>query len=157
VSFVIQVQSGFPIGVSQSNNNTNLLGSNQRPNLVSGQDPLVGGSITDRLQDDPTDDLYLNPAAFSEAPTGTFGNSPRILPGVYSPWRSSTDMRIRRDIRLGGVRRLSLDLEVINLFDNPWYAALASVAYSPTSGTFGRVQAQANYSRTMQFTARFSF
>ena len=145
------------IGVSQSNNNTNLLGSNQRPNLVSGQDPMVGGSITGRLEDDPSDNLYLNPAAFSEALTGTFGNAPRILPGVYSPTRSSTDMRIRRDIRMGGARRLSLDLEVINLFDNPWYAALASVAYSPTSGTFGRVTAQANYSRTMQLTARFSF
>lgn len=157
VSFVIQVQSGFPIGVSQSNNNTNLLGSNQRPNLVSGQDPQVGGSVTDRLKTDPSDDLYLNPAAFSEAPVGTFGNAPRLLPGVYSPTRSSTDMRIRRDIGLGGSRRVSLDLEVINLFDNPWYAALASVAYSPTSGTFGRVTAQANYSRTIQFTGRFSF
>jgi hypothetical protein len=157
VSFIIQVQSGFPIGVSQSTNNTNLLGSNQRPNLVPGQDPEVGGSITDRLKDNPADNLYLNPAAFSEAPTGTFGNAPRLLPGVYSPWRSSTDMRIRRDVRLGGARRVSLDLEVINLFDNPWYAALESVAYSPTSGTFGRVTAQANYSRTLQFTARFSF
>jgi hypothetical protein len=157
VSLVVQMQSGFPIGVSQSNNNTNLLGSNQRPNLVSGQDPQVGGSITDRLRDNPADNLYLNPAAFSEAPTGTFGNAPRILPGVYSPWRNSTDMRIRRDIPLGGSRRVSLDLEVINLFDNPWYAALSSVAYSPTSGTFGRVTAQANYSRTLQFTGRFSF
>jgi hypothetical protein len=157
VSFVIQMQSGFPIGVSQSSNNTNSLGGNQRPNIVPGQDFLMPGSITDRLKANPADDLYLNPAAFSEAPAGTLGNAPRILPGVYSPWRNSTDMRIRRDIALGGARRISLDLEVINLFDNPWYAALGSVAYSPTSGTFGRVTAQANYSRTMQVTGRFSF
>jgi hypothetical protein len=157
VSFVIQMQSGFPIGVSQSSNNTNSLGGNQRPNIVPGVDFMVDGSITDRLKANPNDNLYLNPAAFSEAPAGTLGNAPRILPDVYSPWRNSTDMRIRRDIGLGGTKRVSLDLEVINLFDNPWYAALASVAYSPTSGTFGRVTAQANYSRTLQFTGRFSF
>jgi hypothetical protein len=157
MSFIIQMQSGFPIGVSQSNNNTNLLGSNQRPNLVAGVDPRTEGSITDRLQANPADSLYLNPAAFSEARAGTFGDAPRLLPGVYSPWRNSTDMRIRKDIGLGAARRLSLDFEMINVFNNPWYAALGSVAFSPTSGTFGRVTAQANYSRTMQFTARVSF
>ena len=41
VSFVIQMQSGFPIGVSQNTNNTNLLGAGQRPNVVPGVDPKV--------------------------------------------------------------------------------------------------------------------
>jgi hypothetical protein len=157
VSLVIQVQSGFPIGVSQSANNTNLNGAGQRPNLVSGSDPLVGGSITDRLIENPDDNRYLNPLAFVEAVPGTFGNSPRLLPGVYSPKRSTTDMAINKEIGLGGSRRATLRMEVINLFDNPWYASLASVAFSPTSATFGRVTAQGNYSRTLQFTGRFSF
>jgi hypothetical protein len=154
VSFVIQMGSGFPIGVSQNNNNTSLLGANQRPNLVPGTDVQVPGSITDRLRTNPDDDRYLNPAAFSDAPAGTQGNAPRLL-DVYSPWRNSTDMRIRKDIGLGGTRRVSLDIEVINLFDNPWYTALQSTAFGNTN--FGRVNAQANYSRTMQFTGRFSF
>ena len=46
------MQSGFPIGVSQNTNNTNLLGAGQRPNIVPGSDFLVGGSITDRLRDE---------------------------------------------------------------------------------------------------------
>ncbi len=33
VALVIQMQSGFPIGVSQNTNNTNLLGAGQRPNI----------------------------------------------------------------------------------------------------------------------------
>ena len=136
-------------------NNNNLLGAGQRPNIVPGQEVKVPGSITDRLRSDPNDDRYLNPAAFSQAPAGTFGNAPRMLDGIYSPWRNSTDMRIRKDIGLGGSRRFSIDMEVINLFDNPWYTALQSTAQG--NGNFGRVNAQANYSRTMQFTGRLSF
>jgi len=155
VSFVIQLQSGFPIGVSQNTNNTNLLGAGQRPNLAGSVDVQVGGSITDRLRGNPEDNLYLNPAAFTLAPPGTFGNAPRILPGVYSPWRNSTDMALNKEIPLGSNRRATLRLEVINLFNNPWYQALGSSAHGNTQ--FGRVTAQANYSRTMQVTARFTF
>ena len=155
VSFVIQMQSGFPIGVSQNTNNTNLLGHNQRPNLVPGAEIRTPGSITDRLQDDPSDDLFLNPEAFTQAALGSIGNAPRILEGVYSPWRNSTDMALNKEVRLGGSRRASVRLDVINVFNNPWYQALGSSAHGNTN--FGRVTAQANYSRTMQVTARFSF
>jgi hypothetical protein len=155
VSLVIQLQSGFPIGVSQNTNNTNLAGAGQRPNIVPGVDIRVPGSITDRLQADPNDNLYLNPAAFTQAPAGTVGNAPRILDGVYSPWRNSTDMAVNKEFLLGGTRRVGVRLEVINLFDNPWYVALASTAHG--NSNFGRVTAQANYSRTFQVSGRFSF
>lgn len=155
VSFVIQLQSGFPIGVSQNTNNTNLLGAGQRPNLVSGVAPLVGGSITERLRANPSDDGYLNQAAFTLAPPGMFGNAPRLLDGVYSPWRNSTDVALSKDVGLGGNRRVTVRLDVINLFNNPWYAALGSVAHG--NANFGRVTAQANYSCTMQVTGRLSF
>jgi hypothetical protein len=155
VSAVIQMQSGFPIGVSQNTNNTNLLGAAQRPNIVPGVE-FVLGDITDRLRANPADDRYLNEAAFSTAPAGTFGNAPRILPGAYSPWRNSTDLAINKDIRFGGGKRATLRLEIINLFDNPWYAAMTSVAYGNTT-SFGKVESQGNYSRTMQITGRFSF
>jgi hypothetical protein len=155
VSMVIQMQSGFPIGVSQNVNNTNLLGAGQRPNVVPGADFMVPGGITDRLRENPNDDRYLNTAAFTQAAPGTFGNAPRILPGVYSPWRNSTDMGINKDFPLGGTRRATIRIEIINLFDNPWFAALQSTAAG--NGNFGRVDEQANYSRTVQFTGRFSF
>ncbi|MBY0496424.1 MAG: hypothetical protein K2Y23_19630 [Cyanobacteria bacterium] len=155
IAAVIQMQSGFPIGVSQNTNNTNLLGAAQRPNLVPGVDVLLPGSMTDRLRANPDDDRYLNEAAFTAAPAGTFGNAPRILPGAYSPWRNSTDVAINKDFRLGGGKRATLRLEIINLFDNPWYAAMSSAAFGNTN--FGRVVTQGNYSRTMQVTGRFSF
>ena len=154
IAAVIQMQSGFPIGVSQNTNNTNLLGAAQRPNIVPGEE-FVLGDITDRLRANPGDDRYLNANAFATAPAGTFGNAPRILPGAYSPWRNSTDVAINKDFRIGGGKRAGLRLEIINLFDNPWYAAMSSVAFGNTN--FGKVESQGNYSRTMQVTARFSF
>jgi len=153
VSAVIQMQSGFPLGMSQQVNNTNLLGAGQRPNIVPGVELRVPGSITDRLRDNPNDDLYLNPQAVTQAPAGTFGNAPRLL-NVYSPWRNSTDLAINKDFPVGGTRRATLRVEVINLFDNPWYAALQSAAQG--NANFGRVSTQANYSRTVQVTARYS-
>jgi trimeric autotransporter adhesin len=155
ISFVIQAQSGFPIGVSQNTNNTNLAGAGQRPNIVSGVDFIVPGSITDRLKANPGDNLYLNPNAYTQAPAGTFGNAPRILPDVYSPWRNSTDMSVNKDFGLGGSRRIAVRMEVINLFDNPWYVALESTAAG--NANFGRVTAQANYSRTYNLNLRFTF
>lgn len=154
VSLVIQMQSGFPLGVSQNVNNTNLLGAGQRPNVVAGVDPGIGGSITERLRENPNDNQYLNPAAFTQAPAGTFGNAPRLI-DVYSPWRNSTDLAIDKEFGLGGSRRATLRMEVINLFDNPWFAALASI--NAGNQQFGRVTRQANYSRTLQFTGRFTF
>ena len=74
---------------------------------------------------------------------------------MYSPWRNTTDLAINKDFRIVGGQRASLRLEVINLFDNPWYAALQSTAQGNTN--FGRVNAQANYSRTYQIMARYSF
>ncbi|MCL6500234.1 MAG: elongation factor G, partial [Firmicutes bacterium] len=92
--------------------------------LIAGMGELHLEIITDRLRRDPNDNLYLNPNAFSQAPAGTFGNSPRLI-DVYSPWRNSTDLAVNKDFGLGGSRRATLRIEVINLFDNPWYAALA--------------------------------
>ena len=155
VSAVIAMQSGFPLGVSQTVNNLNLLGGTQRPNVVPGVDILVPGSITDRLRDDPNNNQYLNPAAFVQTPAGTYGNAPRLLDGVYSPWRNSTDLGINKDLRITGAQRLTIRMEIFNVFDNPWYAALASTAQG--NANFGKVSAQANYSRTLQFTARYSF
>ena len=42
-------QSGFPVQIFQSNNNSGLLGSAQRPNAVSGVDPGTSGSDIDRI------------------------------------------------------------------------------------------------------------
>ena len=57
VSGVGWYQSGFPVAVVQPNNNFNLLGSLQRPNIVPGVDPRLPGNP----QDNYKSDLQLHP------------------------------------------------------------------------------------------------
>jgi hypothetical protein len=154
ISAVATMQSGFPIGVTQTNT-LNLNGAGQRPNAGQGTDFVVPGSITDRLIANFNDNLYLNPAAFSLAPSFTFGNAPRILPGVRSPMRNTTDLALNKEFRTGASTRATLRVEVINLFNNPWYAALQSTSVG--NSNFGRVNTQGNYSRLEQITLRFQF
>ena len=154
VSAVVLMQSGFPMGVSQTPNTTNLNGAGQRPNVNTGTDVLVPGHITDRLQDNPSDNLYLNPGAFTVAPAFTFGNAPRIL-DVRSVGRFSTDLGLDKEIRTGGATRVTIRVEVINLFNTTWYTSLASTAIG--AANFGQVTTQANLARFSQITARFSW
>jgi hypothetical protein len=46
-------------------------------------------------------------------------------------------------------------IEIINLFNQPWYAALASTSVG--NAQFGLVTTQGNYSRLAQITLRMSF
>jgi len=155
MSAVVLLQSGFPIAVTQTPNTTNLNGAGQRPNLVPGQPILSSGDITDRLQANPADNLYLNPAAFSLAPAFTLGNAPMLLPGVRSPWRRGVDIGVDKEVRVAGGPTVTLRLEVINLLNAPWYTRMASSSVG--SATFAQVTTQANYSRFAQFTLRLRF
>ncbi len=156
VAAVIQMQSGFPLGVSQ-NAEQHQPARRQRSGRTwsPASDVLVPGSITDRLRDNPNDNLYLNPAAFSQAPRARSATRRACCPASIRRGATRRTSAINKDFPVGGSQRATLRLEIINVFDNPWYAALQSTAHG--NANFGRVNAQANYSRTMQFTARFSF
>jgi len=153
---VVSFQSGFPIGVSQNVNGTQyLFGGTLRPNLVSGVDPLVAGDVTDRIRANTSDNLYLNPAAFSATPLNAFGNAPRTLPGIRSPWRNNVDLSVSKNVKTGGSSSASIRFEVLNLFNQVQWAALASNALGNAS--FGQINAQANNMRMVQATVRFQF
>ena len=155
VSAVILVQSGFPLGVTQSTNTSNLNGAGQLPNLVPGQPLLQPGDITSRLGANIGDNQYLNPSAFSLAPAFTLGNAPRVLPGVRTPMRNSADLAINKQFHTGGRTATTLRIEIINLFNTPWYTSLASNALG--NSNFGRETTQANYSRFAQLSLRVQF
>ena len=151
---VAMVQSGFPIAITQTPNTTNLNGAGQRPNLVSGVDVLAAGDITERLGNSTADNLYLNPAAFSLAPAFTLGNAPFIL-GVRSPVRKNVDLAINKDFPTSRTSKATLRLEVINLFNTPWYTRMASSSFG--NANFAQVTTQGNYSRFAQITVRFNW
>ena len=116
---------------------------------------LVPGDITGRITNDVNDNLYFNRAAFSAAPANQFGNAPRMLPGVQSPWRNNVDLSLSKQVKTGGSTTASARIEVLNVFDTVQWAAPASSAFGNAS--FGQIRNQANNMRMMQFTFRFGF
>jgi len=156
VTGVVTVQSGFPIGVTQNQATTPFLfGGTQRPNVVPGQDFVVAGDITTRIEANVNDNEYLNKGAFSAAPANLFGDAPRMLPGVLSPWRNNVDLSVSKRVKTGGGTTASARVEVLNLFDTVQWAAPTSAAFG--NAAFGQIRNQANNMRMMQFTFRFGF
>ncbi len=154
---VVTLQSGFPIGVTElaATGATFPFGGTPRPNIVPGQDFLTPGNITDRITANTADNLYFNKSAFSLAPANTFGNAPRTLPGVYSPWRNNVDLSVSKNVRTGGQTSATIRLEVLNMFNIVQWAAPASSQFG--NSAFGQINNQANNMRMIQFTLRFQF
>jgi hypothetical protein len=156
ITGVAQFQSGFPVGVSQNVNGTLFLfGGTLRPNLVDGQPIVADGNVTDRITANPTDNQYFNLAAFQAVTKNQFGNAPRTLPGVLSPFRTSFSMSAAKNVDLPGRAELSLRIELLNPFNIVQWAAPASSAFGNAS--FGQLREQANNMRSTQFTLRVSY
>jgi hypothetical protein len=153
---VLQLQSGFPMGISQNVAGSQfLLGGTLRPDLVDGQPIVQDGDITSRIEEQTTDNQYFNLAAFQAVPKNRFGNAPRTLPGVLSPFRTSYSMSAAKEVDLPGRAMASVRLELLNPFNIVQWAALASSAYGNAS--FGQIRSQANNMRSIQFTLRVSY
>jgi hypothetical protein len=148
VTLAGRYQTGFPLNISQSSNNSNLLGSNQRPNVVPGVDPMTTGSQEERAVSG-----WIDPAAFTAAPAFTFGNAPRTNPDWRGPGQRTTDLAISKTQRLGG-KSLSLRVDVLNLFDDPLF--IGPVSTFGTS-TFGQITQVGGFARSFQFQVRLGW
>ena len=144
VSAATRLQNGFPVSVYSSNNNSGLLGSNQRPNVVAGVDPTMSGSVVDRISG------YINPAAYSAAPAYTFGNAPRTNPDLRTPGQKNVDLSIQKAQKVAG-KTISVRADVLNVFDTPLFTNLVS-QYGTSN--FGQLTAVGGYARSVQFQVR---
>ena len=142
-------QTGFPVNISQSSNNSGLLGSNQRPNLVEGVEVMTTGSQVDRAING-----WINPAAFTAAPAFTFGTVPRTNPDWRGPGQRETSLAIQKQQRFAGSKTLSFRIDVLNLFNDPLFNG--PVTTFGTS-TFGTITSVGGFARSMQFQARLGF
>jgi hypothetical protein len=147
VSVAARYQNGFPISVWQASNNSGLLGSTERPNVVPGVDPATPGSVEDRLGG------WINPAAFTPAAAFTLGNAPRTNPDLRTPGQQNTDLGIVKSHRIGG-KTIAVRVDVLNLFDDPLLLGPVS-----TYGTanFGRITTVGGLARSLQLQARVAW
>jgi trimeric autotransporter adhesin len=148
VTLAGRYQTGFPLNIWQSSNNSGLFGSTQRPNLRPGVDPMTNGSHKERAVSG-----WINPAAFTVAPAFSFGNVPRTHSDWRGPGQRTTDVAIHKTQRVGG-KTVSMRADVLNLFDDPLFNGPVT-AFGTTD--FGRVTGVGGFARSMQFQVRLGF
>lgn len=153
VNGVMLARSGLPYTVTLGTVTRSGTGwtTNQRPDVVSGVDHV--GVI-----DGPTG--WLNPAAFSNPATGTFGNLGRNT--ERGPYFIQADVSLFRNVQLANNHRLQLRVEIYNVINRlqlpsaPNANLLAPGTFGQFFNTFGRTEGFGT-SRQVQFAVRYLF
>lgn len=129
VSTIATFQSGFPAPVAATVDTTGT-GIVSRPDMVAGQTGNLPGSQRSWNR-------WFNTAAFTVAPYGRFGNSPREgafrLPGI-----TNFDFAANKFFRFGERGRVEIRGEFYNLFNN-FNPDPSTVDRRLNSVTFGKV------------------
>jgi hypothetical protein len=115
-----------------------------RPNAVPGVDPYLPSDQWPNGQ-------YLNPAAFSAPPAGTFGNVGRN--SLVGPGYIELDVAMSRVLAVGRSARLELRGEAFNLFNRVNYNLVGRIL---NASNFGQLLSQYD-PRQWQFGARLRF
>jgi hypothetical protein len=100
---------------------------------------------------DPTIDLFFNTSAFLVPAPGAFGSSGRNV--IIGPGSRQLNAQLSRDIRMGGNRALTIQLNATNLVNMVNYGAIDAVVNSPTFGQVTSVRGM----RSTQLNFRFRF
>jgi len=155
IAAAFNFQSGFPIGVSQSNSGTNLLGNALRPN-ITGTPTACSGDLASCLgsADHPTV-KWLSDSFISAAPAGTFGNAPRMITDVRTPRIINTDLSASKNFNFTGGKSAQIKIEIVNLFNRVQLNGLSTTTQG--NSAFGVINAQSGFMRLTQLMFRFSF
>jgi hypothetical protein len=101
--------------------------------------------------DNPTLDQFFNTGAFSVPAPGLFGNSARNM--IIGPGSKSLNANFTRDVRLGGNRTVSVQVNATNLLNLVTYGGVDTNVNSPTFGQITSVRG----ARTVRLNFRFRF
>ena len=100
---------------------------------------------------DPTVDRFFNTNAFTIPLSGTFGDASRNM--IIGPGSRLLNAQFARDVRMGGNRALTIQVNTTNLLNMVNYAAIDTVVNSPTFGQVLSVRGM----RSTQINLRFRF
>lgn len=148
---IIQAHTGFPIGVTSGQDNSKTGVGLDRPNLT-GLDPVNSNWGSGLPQ-------YLNPAAFAQNATGTFGNLGRYA--IYGPGTFEFDAAVSRLFALTERWRLEARAEGFNVinhtnFSNPT-TGLNNTSFGRISSTQSSGPGQQGSNRILQFALKLHF
>jgi len=138
------LQSGYPLAISQPNNNSVIGASTQRPN-ASGVSASVDAPFAKRI------DGWINPLAFTQAAQFTFGNLGRVV-SLRGPGQIGFDVSVFKTFSVLEKLKAQFRAEALNISNTPTF-------YGPnttfTNPQFGIITSQANYPRLIQMGVRF--
>jgi hypothetical protein len=140
------LQTGFPLSVTQPNNNSVFGASYQLPN-ATGVSPATSGSTEDRING------WLNAAAFSQAPQFTFGNITRFL-NVRGPALFNWDVSVFKAFSVRERIKAQFRAEALNATNTAYFGNPNTTL---TNNQFGVISSQINNPRLIQLGARVTF
>ena len=129
-----------------------------RPFSVSLQTGVNSGapSWPDRIGsgrlDNPTVDLWFNPADFVAPPPNTYGNAGRGI--LYGPGHVNFDSSLSKRFTVVGGSNVEFRWDVFNLFNHPGFGFPNSAIGNPNAG---RIASTVVDNRSMQFALKLNF
>jgi hypothetical protein len=145
---ILIMQDGSPLPITQSTNSNSAFGNAvQRPNLVAGVSVCHSGSPEGRLNS------YFNPAAYTAAPAGTFGNAPRDS-NCYGPGYVNSDLSLNKTFSFGERVQAQFRAEALNAFNTPEFNG-PSLAFDSSSA--GQITGTLGFPRLVQLGGRLTF
>lgn len=139
VSGIFSARTGRAFTVTQGNNNV-------------GADQTGQPNVTGDPHGPETVEQWFNVAAFTQVPSGMFGNAGRN--SLRGPGWMTFDMSVQRRIDVTGRVNATLRWDVFNLFDRANFGLPDSNVASATAGVISSI---AGDPRVMQFSLRLAF
>ena len=102
--------------------------------------------------DNPTVDLWFNPADFVAPPPNTYGDSGRGI--LYGPGHTNFDTSLSKRFSIGGRANAEFRWDVFNLFNHPGFGFPNAAIGNPT---VGRITTTIVDNRSMQLALKVNF
>jgi hypothetical protein len=149
LSAVTYYENGFPLDITQNNQNGLIGAAVQRPNVNSGVSGKTSGSLYSRVNG------FINPSAFTAVNEFQFGNEPKAStlrgPG---PGAGNWDATLKKSVSIKDRVNVAFRAEAQDVFNHPWFA-LPNTTLG--SSTFGRITSTYNNARSLQLGGRITF
>lgn len=153
---ITSFRSGFPLALSVNPNviSTYAFQGTQRPDVVSGCQRSIGGSMYNRLGGADSTHTYFNTACFAKPSYFTYGNESRTDNTLRTPGIANWDMAIYKNIPVHESVSLNFRLEAFNLFNRVEFGVPNTQI---GTSTVGWITTQANTPRILQIAGRLTF